>query len=68
MDTMKIAVVGAAGRMGRALIQTVHATKGATVMGAVEQKGSPAIGQDGKAACKRCSPPRLHRVNRPCVL
>jgi 4-hydroxy-tetrahydrodipicolinate reductase len=43
---MKIAVVGAAGRMGRELIRAIHATEGATLAGAVEQKGSIALGQD----------------------
>jgi 4-hydroxy-tetrahydrodipicolinate reductase len=43
---MKIAVVGAAGRMGRELVKTIHATDGATLAGAVEQKGSIAVGQD----------------------
>ena len=43
---MKIAVVGAAGRMGRELVKTIHATSGATLAGAVEQKGSIAVGQD----------------------
>ncbi len=43
---MKIAVVGAAGRMGRELVKAIHATEGATLAGAVEQKGSIAVGQD----------------------
>ena len=43
---MKIAVVGAAGRMGRELIRAIHATEGATLVGAIEQKGSIALGQD----------------------
>ena len=43
---MKIAVVGAAGRMGRELVKAIHATEGATLAGALEQKGSIAIGQD----------------------
>ena len=43
---MKIAVVGAAGRMGRELVKAIHATEGATLAGAIEQKGSLAIGQD----------------------
>ena len=46
MDGLKIAVVGASGRMGRTLIQTVQATKGCHIMGAIEQKGSAALGQD----------------------
>lgn len=43
---MKIAVVGAAGRMGRELIKAIHAIDGATLAGAIEQKGSIALGQD----------------------
>ena len=43
---MKIAVTGAAGRMGRELIKAVHATEGATFAGAIEHITSPAIGQD----------------------
>ena len=43
---MKIAVVGAAGRMGRELVKAIHATEGATLGGAIEQKGSIALGQD----------------------
>jgi 4-hydroxy-tetrahydrodipicolinate reductase len=43
---MKIAVVGAAGRMGRELVKAIHATEGATLAGAVEQMGSIAVGQD----------------------
>ncbi len=43
---MKIAVVGAAGRMGRELVKAIHATPGTTLAGAIEQKGSIAVGQD----------------------
>jgi 4-hydroxy-tetrahydrodipicolinate reductase len=43
---MKIVVVGAAGRMGRELIKTVHATEGMTLSGATEPTGNLAIGQD----------------------
>lgn len=43
---MKIAVVGAAGRMGRELVRAVHATEGATLAGALEKPGSIAVGQD----------------------
>jgi 4-hydroxy-tetrahydrodipicolinate reductase len=43
---MKIAVTGAAGRMGREAIRAVHATDGCTLAGAIEQKGSLALGQD----------------------
>jgi 4-hydroxy-tetrahydrodipicolinate reductase len=43
---MKLVVVGAAGRMGRMLVRAVAATPGATLSGAIEQAGSPALGQD----------------------
>ncbi len=52
MSAMKLAVMGAAGRMGRELIRAVHATGGnaevaaAIVAGAIERPGSNAIGQD----------------------
>ncbi len=46
MTTMKIAVTGAAGRMGRELIRAIHAQEGCTLGGALEQEGSLALGQD----------------------
>ncbi|MEO1543785.1 MAG: 4-hydroxy-tetrahydrodipicolinate reductase [Pseudomonadota bacterium] len=46
MKDMKIAVMGAAGRMGRELLKAVHETDGAAIAGAVEQTGSPDLGVD----------------------
>ncbi len=46
MSDMKIAVIGAGGRMGRSLVQAVHATPGAVVSGGIERAGSPLLGQD----------------------
>jgi 4-hydroxy-tetrahydrodipicolinate reductase len=46
MEPMKLAVVGAAGRMGQTLIRVIHATPGAVLAGAIERPGSPHIGQD----------------------
>jgi 4-hydroxy-tetrahydrodipicolinate reductase len=46
MDKMKIAVTGAAGRMGRELVRAVHARTDCVVAGAVEAEGSLALGQD----------------------
>jgi 4-hydroxy-tetrahydrodipicolinate reductase len=46
MAKLKIAVTGAAGRMGRELIRTVHANEACMLAGAVEQSGSLALGQD----------------------
>ncbi|KQZ15107.1 4-hydroxy-tetrahydrodipicolinate reductase [Mesorhizobium sp. Root554] len=43
---MGLVVVGAAGRMGRTLIQIIQATPGATLVGAIEHAGSPHIGKD----------------------
>ena len=46
MSKMKIAVTGAAGRMGRELIRAVHGKDGCVLAGAIEQQGSLAVGQD----------------------
>ncbi len=43
---MKLAVMGAAGRMGRELVRTVKETEGCEIAGAVERPGSPYIGKD----------------------
>jgi 4-hydroxy-tetrahydrodipicolinate reductase len=43
---MRLAVMGAAGRMGRALIQLIHETPQCGLAGAVERAGSPFIGKD----------------------
>ncbi|WP_410010684.1 4-hydroxy-tetrahydrodipicolinate reductase [Phyllobacterium zundukense] len=43
---MRLAVVGAAGRMGQTLIRVIHATPGAILAGAIERPGSPHIGAD----------------------
>ena len=46
MSDMRIAVLGAAGRMGQALTRALAVTPGCTIAGGIETKGSPAIGQD----------------------
>jgi 4-hydroxy-tetrahydrodipicolinate reductase len=43
---MKIAVMGAAGRMGRELLRAISAMPGCEISGGTEPKGAPAIGQD----------------------
>ncbi len=44
---MKLAIMGAAGRMGQELIRTVQASNGAAVVaGAIERAGSNALGKD----------------------
>jgi len=46
MADMRLVILGAGGRMGRTLVKTIADTPGATVVGAVEQAGSPLIGED----------------------
>jgi 4-hydroxy-tetrahydrodipicolinate reductase len=46
MSGMGLVVVGAAGRMGQALIRAVHSIDGARVAGAIEKPGSPHLGKD----------------------
>jgi 4-hydroxy-tetrahydrodipicolinate reductase len=46
MSEMKIAVLGAAGRMGQALARAVADTDGCVLAGGIEAKGSPAVGRD----------------------
>jgi 4-hydroxy-tetrahydrodipicolinate reductase len=43
---MKLAIAGAAGRMGRVLTRIVRETEGAEVAGGLEPKGSPHVGAD----------------------
>jgi 4-hydroxy-tetrahydrodipicolinate reductase len=45
-QAMKLVVVGAAGRMGQALIRIIHATEGATLHAAVGREGSAFLGKD----------------------
>lgn len=46
MTEMRLTVVGAAGRMGGALIRAISQMEGVRLSAAVERAGSPAIGQD----------------------
>jgi 4-hydroxy-tetrahydrodipicolinate reductase len=46
MADMRIVVAGAGGRMGRTLVKAIAETKGLVLAGALEQAGSPFIGQD----------------------
>ncbi|MHA1157165.1 MAG: 4-hydroxy-tetrahydrodipicolinate reductase [Alphaproteobacteria bacterium] len=46
VSEMKLVVLGAAGRMGCALIRTVSEIDGVVLSGAVERPDSPAIGED----------------------
>jgi 4-hydroxy-tetrahydrodipicolinate reductase len=46
MSDMGLIVVGAAGRMGRMLVRIIAETEGVTLVGAIEQKGSPETDKD----------------------
>jgi len=46
MGDMRLIVAGAAGRMGRALVNLIAATDGVTLVGALEGPESQALGQD----------------------
>src|SRR5580700_7117982 len=46
MSDMRLIVVGAGGRMGRTLIRTIAETPGVVLAGAIEQPGSPLVGED----------------------
>jgi 4-hydroxy-tetrahydrodipicolinate reductase len=46
MSDMRIVVAGAGGRMGRTLVKAVAETGGLALAGALEQPGSPFVGQD----------------------
>jgi 4-hydroxy-tetrahydrodipicolinate reductase len=49
MNSMKIAVAGASGRMGRMLIETISNTADATLAGALDVPGAASIGADAAA-------------------
>jgi 4-hydroxy-tetrahydrodipicolinate reductase len=44
--TLKLAIAGAAGRMGRELAKIVHTTEGCVLAGGLEAPGSPHLGAD----------------------
>ncbi|WP_203566132.1 4-hydroxy-tetrahydrodipicolinate reductase [Aurantimonas aggregata] len=46
MSEMRLVVLGAAGRMGRTLVELIAATPGARLSGALDRPDSPAIGSD----------------------
>lgn len=52
---MKFCIAGASGRMGRMLIEAVLASPGDSLVGALDQPGSPALGQDASAFLGRSS-------------
>ena len=56
---MKIAVAGAAGRMGRMLVEAVAASSDSALSGALDVADSPALGSDPMAALGKHSEVRI---------
>ena len=46
MADLEIGVIGAAGRMGAAIVQEIHETEGCVLVAAADAAGHPAIGED----------------------
>jgi 4-hydroxy-tetrahydrodipicolinate reductase len=55
MDAIRIAVAGAAGRMGRTIMRSVFGDRECTLVGAIEYTGHPCVGSDAGLACG-CDP------------
>ena len=73
MDGIRVAIAGAGGRMGQALIEAVLATPGLALAAALDVAGSPALGHDAGEHCGRAtgvswSPTSTRRVARADVL
>ena len=49
--TVRVAIAGAGGRMGRALIESTFGSDGLTLAGALDVEGSPTIGLDAGERC-----------------
>ena len=56
---LNVAIAGSSGRMGRMLLEAVLADPGASLSGALDIPGSPALGQDATAAWGRASGVRV---------
>jgi 4-hydroxy-tetrahydrodipicolinate reductase len=54
-NLVRVAIAGAGGRMGRALIDAVLAAPGLALAAALDVPGSPAIGRDAGEACGRAT-------------
>ena len=73
MGAMKLAVVGAGGRMGQTLIRTIAASEAVAVCGAIERPGAAALGRDagelagigplGVCGCASTPEPRVLGAN-----
>ena len=45
-DLLGVAITGVSGRMGQMLVESVHASETATLVGALERPDHPWVGQD----------------------
>ena len=59
MTPLRIAIAGAGGRMGRALIEAVSGAPGLKLSAALEQPGHPAVGRDAGEWCGTSSGVRI---------
>lgn len=63
MSVIKIAVVGASGRMGRMLVEATLRDEGAELVAAIDQPGTPAMGKDiGELVGMPCGVPMTSDV------
>jgi 4-hydroxy-tetrahydrodipicolinate reductase len=67
MADLRLIVSGAAGRMGRMVVRTIHETEGFKLAGALEREDSPWLGQD-PAALAGCPAKGLQIVADPLPL
>ena len=51
MSAVRVAVAGAGGRMGRALLDAATSTEGVQLTGALDVAGSPCAGRDAGELC-----------------
>ena len=65
MAEMRLIVSGAAGRMGRMVVRTIHESDGFKLAGALERDDSPWLGQD-PALLAGCPASGLEIVADPC--
>lgn len=59
MDAVRVAIAGAGGRMGRALIEAVLREPGLTLVAALDVAGSPALGHDAGEPCGQATGVRV---------
>jgi 4-hydroxy-tetrahydrodipicolinate reductase len=68
MSEMRLIVAGAAGRMGRMVIRTIHESAGVSVIGALERPGAPALGEDAGTIAGLAAPLGIKITDDPLAL